>query len=207
MMILWAWLTRLPWLIMLFNISFASPQKVLLLGDSISSAYGMSIEQGWVSLWQKKLQQVNAGVQVINASEAGLTTAGAKARLPRLLEKYSPGKLILALGGNDILQGRDAEIVFTNFSEMIVEADKVGCKVLLLGVRVFPNFGKVFQQSYEDMYRRLEKRYAILLEPAMLFGVGEHLALMQSDGIHPLPKAQEKILKHLTPKLEAFIAE
>jgi acyl-CoA thioesterase I len=184
---------------------YAASKTILIVGDSLSTAYGMSVDKGWVSLWQKQLKKVNPDVQVINASITGQTTSQALQQLPGLLKKVRPNGLILQLSGNDMLQGKLPSQIYLHFSQMIDLARENNARVLVLAVRSLPNYGRAYQQAMRTMFARLAEEKQVLLEAQMLQGVGEHLSMMQADGLHPKASSQEAVLKHLLPSLKRLL--
>jgi acyl-CoA thioesterase-1 len=177
---------------------------ILIIGDSLSAAYGIDIQKSWPVLLQKKLASQHLSYQVINASISGSTTSNGLAILPAVLEKYKPAVTIIALGGNDGLRGLQLNIIRNNLQKMISVSKKQG-KVLLLGVRLPPNYGVVYTQQFSAIFRELAKQNAVTLVPLFLSGVDDKPALMQSDGIHPAAQAQPVLLENLWPALEKLL--
>jgi acyl-CoA thioesterase-1 len=169
------------------------PVKLLILGDSLSAAYGLSTQQGWVSLWQAS----NANMRIINASISGETTIGGAARLPALLKQHQPDWLIIQLGANDALRGQDLRLSEQKLNYMIKLAKKQGVQVALLGIRLPPNYGALYSQRLEAMYQQLAKSEQVPLEPFFLVDVALEPSLMQDDGLHPNEKAQPIILQRI----------
>jgi acyl-CoA thioesterase-1 len=178
--------------------------KLLIWGDSLSSAYGMSVEQGWVSLLQEELGD---RVRVVNASVSGETTGGGRSRLPDALIQHQPDIVVIELGGNDGLRGFRPEVVRDNLRAMIEDTRAFGAQVILLGIRLPPNYGEVYSRKFEAVYTDLSETYAIPLVPFLLEGVAEDFALMQADGIHPTAKAQPLILANVYPVIKGTIPE
>ena len=169
------------------------PIKLLILGDSLSAAYGLSTQQGWVSLWQAS----DANMRIINASISGETTIGGAARLPALLKQHQPDWLIIQLGANDALRGQDLRLSEQKLNYMIKLAKKQGVQVALLGIRLPPNYGALYSQRLEAMYQQLAKSEQVPLEPFFLVDVALEPSLMQDDGLHPNEKAQPIILQRI----------
>jgi acyl-CoA thioesterase-1 len=173
--------------------------RLLIWGDSLSSAYGMSVEQGWVSLLQEELGD---RVNVVNASVSGETTGGGRTRLPDALNQHQPDIVVIELGGNDGLRGFRPSIVKDNLKAMIEDTRAFGAKVILLGIRLPPNYGEVYGRKFEAVYAQLAETYDIPLVPFLLEGVAEDFALMQADGIHPTARAQPLILANVYPVIK-----
>lgn len=163
----------------------------MILGDSLSAAYNIAMEQSWPVLFQQKLQTVDQKSQVINASISGETTAGGVERLPALLELHSPSLLILELGGNDGLRGFKFSQTRQNLQSMINMASRQHIKVLLIGVRLPPNLGPVYNQRFQQIFEQLAEPASIIYLPRFLEGVAATKPeYMQRDGIHPTALAQ-----------------
>lgn len=169
------------------------PIKLLILGDSLSAAYGLSTQQGWVALWQAS----DTNIRIINASISGETTMGGAARLPALLTQHQPDWLIIELGANDALRGQDLRLSEQKLRNMIQLAKKQGVQVALLGIRLPPNYGALYSQRLETLYQQLAKSEHIPLEPFFLADVALDPNLMQDDGLHPNEKAQPIILQRI----------
>jgi acyl-CoA thioesterase-1 len=176
----------------------------LVFGDSLSAAYGMDKQQGWVALLQQELQKTGAHVQVVNASISGETTSGGKQRLPALLQQYHPQRLVLELGANDALRGQDLHSTQQNLQAMIsacVQYNK-DCQVVLLGVRLPTNYGPAYDGMFQAMYQDLADNNRVLFDAFFLETVVEDPGLMQWDGLHPNAAAQPLILQRVWPLLE-----
>jgi acyl-CoA thioesterase-1 len=178
---------------------------ILVLGDSLSAGYGIRVEQGWVALLQKRLVSKGYGHRVINASSSGETTGGALARLPRALERHRPAVVIIELGGNDGLRGLPIADVRANFEALIRLSRKAGACVLLIGMRIPPNYGPAYTGAFHDLYGDLAKRHRLPLVPFFLDGIALDDSLMQDDGLHPNAAAQPKLLEQTWPRLEPLL--
>ncbi len=179
--------------------------SILVLGDSLSAAYGFDLEKGWVHLMQQKLDELDdASWQVINASVAGETTAGGLARLPELLDKYKPDLTILALGANDGLRGQSLEQFRYNLGAMIEQSSEAG-RVLLLGMKLPPNYGKSYTNAFEYSYTAVAAEFEIEYVPFFIDGVTEKIHYMQADNFHPNAEAQEIILDNIWPAIQSII--
>jgi acyl-CoA thioesterase-1 len=177
-----------------------------VLGDSLSAAFGMRVEQGWVALLQERLKAEGYGHRVVNASSSGETTGGALARLPRALERHRPAVVIIELGGNDGLRGLPVADVEANFVSLIERSQAAGARVLLIGMHVPPNYGPAYAQAFHDLYGDLARRYRLPLVPFFLDGVALDDTLMQDDGLHPNAAAQPKLLAQVWPLLEPLLS-
>lgn len=178
-----------------------APFRLMVLGDSLSASYGIAQQSGWVALLAGRLQQQRFSVTVINAAISGDTTAGGRSRLGAALAKHTPQLVLLELGGNDGLQGLPLRVMQDNLNTMIDQAQAAGAKVLLLGIRVPPNYGKRYTQGFEQVFADVAKEKNVPLVPFILQGVANHAALMQGDGIHPTAEAQQQVLDNIWPML------
>lgn len=180
---------------------------LLVLGDSLSAAYQIPPEEGWVSLLENKLRETYPSAKVINSSLVGDTTANGLERLPSLLEKYQPTIVIIEMGGNDGLRGLPIEAIRTNLSKMIDLSLKNNAKVLLVGIRLPPNYGGNYTKQFYANYTGLIEEYKVAFVPFLLENVALKPTLMFPDRIHPNREAQPILLKnvwpHLTPLLPA----
>ncbi len=179
---------------------------ILVVGDSLSAAYGMRVEQGWTALLQDRLKTEGYGHRVVNASSSGETTGGALARLPRALERHRPAVVIIELGGNDGLRGLPIPDVRRNFESLIGLSRDAGARVLLVGMRIPPNYGPAYAGAFERLYGELAARYRLPLVPFFLDGIALDDTLMQADGIHPTAAAQPRMLEMVWPKLRPLLA-
>lgn len=178
---------------------------ILVLGDSLSAGYGVNVDSTWVALLRRKLDTEGYGYRVVNASISGETTGGARARLPRALELHEPEIVIIELGGNDGLRGLPVKQVRSNLQAMIEQAQATGSKVLLIGMRMPPNYGQTYADLFHAMYGELAQKYAIAVVPFLLEGVAEDPRLMQSDQIHPTSAAQPRLLQNVWPALQKLL--
>lgn len=177
----------------------------MVLGDSISAAYGIEIQQGWVKLLEAKLQSQYPNTKLINESISGDTTSGGLARLPIALQHNRPDWLLLELGANDGLRGLDPAVMKQNLIQIIQAARQTGAKIILLGVRIPPNYGKRYTELFYSVYPDLAKEFGLGFLPFIMEDVALNPALMQADGLHPNAAAQpliaEKIWQTLQPLL------
>ncbi|MDY7564424.1 arylesterase [Pseudomonas sp. RTC3] len=192
-------------LVLLLLSQGAAAGTVLIVGDSISAAFGLDTRLGWVSLLEQRLQKEGFTDKVVNASVSGDTSAGGQARLPALLAEHRPQLVILELGGNDGLRGQQPAQLQQNLASMIQQSQKAGAKVLLLGMRIPPNYGARYTQAFEAVYSNLAEQEKVPLVPFFLEGVGGIPELMQADGLHPAAAAQGKLLENVWPTLKPLL--
>ncbi len=186
--------------------AYAATSAILVFGDSISAGYGLPrIDRGWVALLQAKLKTEGYGDEVVNASVSGETTAGGLARLPRALELHHPAVVVLELGGNDGLRALPIEQMRANLARMIDLAKSAGAKVLLLGMRIPPNYGPQYTAQFGAVYTDLAREQHVPLVPFLLNDVALHPDLMQADGVHPVEAAQPLLLATVWPALAPLL--
>ncbi len=190
--------------------SAASSPTILVLGDSLSAAYGIPRDKGWVSLLQERLlqhgsQQKLANSHVVNASISGETTDGGLSRLPVLLQKHNPALAIIELGANDGLRGFQIQRTRDNLAQIISLCQKADAKVLLVGIKIPPNYGLKYTSDFYETYSLAAKQFNVPLVPFLLDGVATDPGLMQNDGLHPRAEAQAKILNTVWKYLEPML--
>jgi acyl-CoA thioesterase-1 len=178
---------------------------IVILGDSLSSAYGIDAASGWVQLLQDRLDDDRAGYRVVNASISGDTTSGGVARLPAELEKHTPDIVVVELGSNDGLRGLPLEVTRENLERIVAESQIAGARVLLVGMRLPPNYGPVYTEGFHAIYQELADKHNVARVPFLLDGVGGVEGMMQSDGLHPRVEAQPKILNNVWPHLKPLL--
>ena len=184
----------------------AEAPVILVFGDSISAGYGLArVEQGWVALLQTRLKEQEYGYQVVNASVSGETTAGGLARLPRALMLHQPKIVILELGGNDGLRALPIAQMRANLGRMIELASAAGAKVLLLGIRMPPNYGPEYTEQFRSSYSDVAREKNLPLVPFLLNDVAQSASLMQTDGIHPNELGQPQLLANVWPSLKPLL--
>src|SRR5918994_3058390 len=183
----------------------AAKPVVLVVGDSLSAGYGVAVDSTWVALLQKRLAAQGYGYRVVNASISGDTTGGARTRLPRALELHRPAVVILELGGNDGLRGLPLRQVRGKFQFLIERSQAAGAQVVLVGMRMPPNYGAAYADGFHALYGELAKRYGTPLLGFFLEGVALDEKLMQADGIHPTAAAQPRLLDNLWPVLSQVL--
>lgn len=202
------WLRSVGALVFCLAMMPASAASILIFGDSISAAYGMNIEQGWVSLLSQRLEVRHPGQhKVINASVSGETTSGGVRRLPALLKQHEPDIVVIELGGNDGLRGQSPAMMERHLASMIRQSRQAGARVILLGMQIPPNYGKPYTQAFAAVFPRVGKAEGAAVLPFFLEGIGGVSALMQKDGIHPNAKAQPKLLELAWPLLSAALKD
>lgn len=175
------------------------------MGDSISAAYGIETEQGWVKLLAERLADAGADIDVVNASVSGETTGGGVVRLPGSLERLLPELVIIELGGNDGLRGYPIARIRDNLTRMVSMAREAGAEVLLLGMLIPPNYGERYTSGFQATFREVAAQTGVQFVPFLLDGVATDPSLMQDDGIHPTAEAQPLLLENLWPVLAPLL--
>jgi acyl-CoA thioesterase-1 len=193
----------LSWLLAC-GVAWAAP-TVLILGDSLSAAYGIPEDRGWVALLQRRLVETGHPHRVVNASVSGETSVGGLNRLPRLLAEHAPAVVVLELGANDGLRGFAPQVLGDNLRAMVAASRGAGAQVLLLGVRLPPNYGGAFNARFERVYATVADETDTPLVPFFLEGVAEDRALMLPDGLHPAAEAQPRLLDNVWPALAPLL--
>lgn len=183
----------------------AEDSTIVILGDSLSAAYGMERSESWPSLLQQRLEQHGHAYRVFNSSITGETTQGGLTRLPRLLRQQEPEIVIIELGGNDGLRGLPIEVTRSNLSTMIEQSLAAGAKVLLTEMRIPPNYGQTYTEKFNGTYTGLAAQHDIVLLPFLLQDIALEPGLMQADGIHPTAAAQPVILDQVWSALEPLL--
>ena len=169
----------------------------MVYGDSLSAAYGISQAGGWVALLGERLKRERPDYSVVNASISGETTSGGLARIKPALERHRPAIVILELGGNDGLRGVPVAQIRRNLGAMIEEAQRSGARVVLAGMKLPPNYGPQYTQSFEATFTELAKRYKTALVPFLLQDVADTPEMFQPDRVHPTEKAQPLIMERV----------
>ncbi len=179
--------------------------KILVMGDSISAAYGIQREAGWVALLDQRLGALGSPWQVVNASISGETTGGGLARLANALAAHDPGIVIIELGGNDGLRGYPVAMIRDNLDQLVALSKAQSRNVLLLGMQIPPNYGPRYVNAFAAMYREIAQRRKVALVPFLLENVALTPRLMQNDGIHPAAEAQSQLLDAVWAELVAML--
>jgi acyl-CoA thioesterase-1 len=183
----------------------ASSRTILVFGDSLSAAHGIRPEQGWVALLTQRLQAQAYGYQIINASVSGETSSGGLERLPRTLQLQQPELVILELGANDGLRGLPVSATRENLVQMVRLSQAAGARVLLVGIRIPPNYGARYTDEFARMYPTLADQYHLPLVPFLLERVALDPARMQPDGLHPNALGEPAILDTVWPYLKPLL--
>ncbi len=183
----------------------AQEKTILILGDSLSAAYGIPVEDGWVSLLEQRLVRQNLEHKVVNASISGETTLGVKTRLEKLLKEYSPKLVIIELGANDGLRGFPLSEIEQNLSGIVNDIKQTNAAVLLVPMQLPPNYGAAYNQRFMSIYESVSEKQEVSLSTFILNDIAQHPNLMQADGLHPVKEAQAMMLDNLWPSLEALI--
>jgi len=178
---------------------------VLVVGDSISAAYGMSLDQGWVALLERRLADERPGSRVVNASISGETSAGGLRRLPALLKDHHPTLVIIELGGNDGLRGYPINKFRDNLKTMATLSQAAGAQVLFLAMEIPPNYGSRYTTAFRDSFAVAARETGSELGPFLLDGVAAVPGMMQADGIHPTVAAQQRLLDNVYPSLQGML--
>jgi len=182
-----------------------TPQNILVLGDSLSGAFGLNSDEGWVALLQQKITSSMYDYRVINASVSGDTTRTGLSRIQSALQTHSPSIVIIALGGNDGLRGLPFNEIENSLTNIIQHCKTQGAQVLLVGVRLPPNYGPAYNQKFAELYIRLADNFQIPLVAKMLDKVAENRLLMQTDGMHPKAAAQPQVMENIWAGLKPLL--
>ena len=186
--------------------TLVSAKTILILGDSLSAGYGIDAKQGWVNLLQQRLdQQYPKQHKVVNASVSGETTSGALARLPKLLQTHKPNVVVIELGGNDGLRGQPPQMIQKNLAQLIQQSQKANATVVVLGMKMPPNYGTAYSKAFENNYKMVSQQYKVKLLPFFLEGVAGNKSLMQKDLVHPNGKAQPILLNLAYPYIKGAL--
>ncbi len=185
--------------------SSASDNIILVMGDSLSAAYGIDVEKGWVTLLQQELKRNQLDYEVINASISGETSSGGKRRIDALLDKWQPRIVILELGGNDGLRGVPTKTIEANLDSMITLSATSSAEILLLGMQIPPNYGPRYTAAFHQVFHTLAEKHSISLVPFFLENVATRSDWMQADGIHPTADAQRTMLRNVWPLLQQLL--
>jgi acyl-CoA thioesterase I len=183
----------------------ASDRTILVFGDSLSAAFGLRPEQGWVALLETRLKTQGYGYEVVNASVSGETTSGGLERLPRALQLHHPGTVILELGANDGLRGLPLGSMHDNLAHMVQLARASGAHVLLVGIRMPPNYGPRYSDEFARVFPEVANQYHLPLVPFLLTGVALDPTRMQEDGMHPNAQGEPPVLDTVWPYLQPLL--
>ncbi|SOZ34649.1 multifunctional acyl-CoA thioesterase I and protease I and lysophospholipase L1 [Cupriavidus neocaledonicus] len=183
----------------------ATAPALLVLGDSLSAEYGIARGAGWVTLLQDRLRQERFDYSVVNASISGETTIGGKTRLPELLSRHRPAVVVIELGANDALRGLPLHTTEANLRNLVTTAQQAGASVLLIGMRIPPNYGQDYTEKFVSLYPRLAGEYKVRLVPFFLDQVIARQDWFQPDRIHPTAAAQPALLDTVWPQLKPLL--
>ncbi|HLU12383.1 MAG TPA: arylesterase [Arenimonas sp.] len=207
-----AWQRQLQCLMVMLGFALALPvqaatpeRTVLVMGDSLSAAYNLAPEQGWVALLDRRLASEHPGWRVVNASISGETTAGGASRIAAELARHSPAIVVIELGANDGLRGLPLEQTRANLERMITAAGEAGARVLLIGMRLPPNYGPQYTEGFERNYVELAQAHGTALLPFLLEPIAMEREAFQADNLHPVAEAQPRLLEHVWPALEPLL--
>jgi len=187
-------------------VSADEPPVLLILGDSLSAGYGMDREDSWVNLLNLRFQEYGYSYRILNSSISGDTSQGGLARLPRLLDRYTPDIVIIELGANDGLRGINPDITRENITSMIQQSQSIGARVLLAGIKLPPNYGTAYLEKFESMYGDLATEYGTLLVPFFMQSVALNPEFLQADNIHPNEAGQPVLLDNVWKVLEPALS-
>ncbi len=185
--------------------SNAAQPVVLVVGDSLSAAYGINQDEGWVALLQRRLEKAHPEYRVVNASISGDTTRGGLGRIDAALRTHAPAVVVVELGGNDGLRGLSIKEMRSNLSKIITKSLDAHARVLLVGMRIPPNYGLPYTKSFEAVFADLAKQWDVARVPFLLEGVALNPDLIQGDGIHPRAEAQPRLLENVWPHLAPLL--
>jgi acyl-CoA thioesterase-1 len=187
------------------GVAYAKSATLLILGDSLSAEYGLVRDTGWVHLLAERMANEAPQYSVVNASISGETTSGGRTRLPELLRRHRPSIVVVQLGANDGLRGLSLASMRENLTAMVRAARAAGARVLLIGMRMPPNYGREFSQRFAAVFVDVAREEKVPLTPFLLEGFAEDLDYFQGDRIHPNQKAQARMLANTWPQLNALL--
>ena len=187
------------------GVSHAAAKSILVLGDSLSAAYGIAAARGWVALLGERLARERPDYRVVNSSISGETSAGGRARIASELERHKPAVVIVELGANDGLRGLPPKQMKDNLAAIVVAAQRSGARVLLVGMKLPPNYGPDYTARFEGVFAELHQRYRTAWLAFLLEGFAERRELFQADNIHPSAEAQPLILQNVWPRLRPLL--
>lgn len=199
------WLRFLLLLILTSVAPAQATRTILVFGDSLSAGYGLPTGSGWVTLLEQRLKRDRLDYTVVNASISGETTLGGRNRISAVLTEYRPSVVVVQLGANDGLRGNSIEATRRNLIAIVAASRKAGAKVLLVGMRIPPNYGPVYTRRFEAVFAEVARQQNASLVPFMLQGFADKREWFQSDGIHPAAEAQPRILDNIYRRLRALL--
>ena len=180
-------------------------QTILVLGDSISSGYGLAQGEGWVALLEQRIEREKLDYRVVNASIAGETTLGGLNRISAAIEEHQPAVVVVALGGNDGLRGNPLEEIRRNLIAIVKACRTAGAKVVIAGMRIPPNYGPVYTRRFQGLFAEVARQQNVSLVPFMLQGFADDRTMFQADGMHPAAGAQPRILDNIYRRLRPLL--
>ena len=192
-------------LVLTFFLPFSAyaEKNILVFGDSLSAGYGIAIEKSWVNLLQQELQRTQSGFSIVNASISGETALGGRQRIAKALRQYRPVIVIVELGANDGLRGFSTADIETNLGDIIEQTKDAGAKVLLVGMKLPPNYGEPYITQFENVYPRLAEKHRVKLLPFLLEGVAADQ--FQADNLHPTADAQPLLMRNVLNELKPLL--
>jgi acyl-CoA thioesterase-1 len=191
---------------LLWGVAAQAAPVILVFGDSLSASYGIPANKGWVSLLEQRIQQKKSGYRVVNASISGETTSGGRYRIEQVLTEHRPAVVILELGANDGLRGLAIDATASNLDAIIAACLKRKARVLLIGMRLPPNYGRAYASKFQAIYPQMAQRHKIPLLPFLLEGFADNRELFQADGLHPATTAQPLIMERVWKVLQPLLA-
>lgn len=183
----------------------ATTKTVLVMGDSLSAGYGLQAQQGWVALLSRRMKTTHPGWSVVNASVSGETSAGGLSRLPRELARVKPAVVVIELGANDGLRGLPVDRMRANLDRMVQLSQAAGARVVLVGMRMPPNLGRAYTQSFANAFTTVAKNRGTALVPFLLEPIMLDRRAFQADNLHPTAAAQPRLLDHVWPTLGPLV--
>lgn len=195
----------LLWLLCLLVPGHALGATLLVLGDSLSAAYGLPPQAGWVNLMQERMRAEKFALRVVNASISGETSAGGASRIERLLTQHRPSVMILALGANDGLRGLPLAQMRQHLDAILRAARQRNVRILLVGMRIPPNYGPSYTREFEAVFRELSAHHRTAFVPFLLHGFADRPEFFLPDGIHPNAAAQPLMLANVWPALRPLL--
>jgi acyl-CoA thioesterase-1 len=198
-----SWFIILLFVVLWLPLNASAAKNILVFGDSLSAGYGLEVDKSWVYLLQQELQRTQSGFSVVNASISGETTAGGKQRIVQALKQFRPKIVIVELGANDGLRGTPVRDMESNLDYIINKSQGTGAKVLLLGMKLPPNYGEPYITQFSNVYPRLANKHHILLLPFLLEGV--RADQFQADNLHPVAGVQQHIMLNVMQELKHLL--
>lgn len=199
------WLRIVLLLILVSSVPVQAARTLLVFGDSLSAGYGLPHGAGWVTLLEHRLRRDKLDYAVVNASISGETTLGGRNRIDAALREHRPAVVVLQLGANDGLRGNPLDDTRRNLIAMVEACRKANARVLLVGMRIPPNYGPVYTRRFETLFAEVARQQNVSLVPFMLQGFAEKRDLFQSDGIHPAAEAQPRVLDNIYKRLQPML--